>query len=70
MYPAANHPIAYVALNDRTLCASLELSHKTWVLTVLSPWHPEDVEVLDSCRRRRCFDRTPWPAAVEGGSYR
>ena len=37
MHSAANHPTAYVALNDRTLCASLELSHKTWVLTVLSP---------------------------------
>ena len=32
-----DHPVPHVAANETTLCASLELSHKTWLLTVLSP---------------------------------
>jgi hypothetical protein len=32
-----DHTTSYVAPNETTLCASLELSHKTWLLTVLSP---------------------------------
>jgi transposase len=32
-----DHPTSHAALSETTLCASLELSHKTWLLTVLSP---------------------------------
>ena len=32
-----DHPMPHVAANETTLCTSLELSHKTWLLTVLSP---------------------------------
>jgi transposase len=32
-----DHPTAHAASNETTLCASLELSHKNWLLTVLSP---------------------------------
>ena len=40
MHPArirTDHPTFHTAPNETTLCASLELSHKTWLLTVLSP---------------------------------
>ena len=47
-----DHPASHVAPNETTLCASLELSHKTWLLTVLSPGSPEDVEVLGPCWQR------------------
>lgn len=32
-----DHPTTHVAPNETTLCTSLELSHKTWLLTVVSP---------------------------------
>src|ERR1700733_5787291 len=34
---STDHPTSHAAPSETTLCASLELSHKTWLLTVLSP---------------------------------
>ena len=52
-----DQPTVQVVSNETTLCASLELSHKTWLLTVHSPGTQKDVEVFDPRWQRRCVSR-------------